>query len=109
MSKQFEEIKMYKCKWCGKTFRTTRHDCKFDADKVNCFTCKYSNGINISGWESGETPYFECDKYDYILDACGKEEYSEVEYLKENHYHTDCPCYEQIDNYVGKESLSGEL
>lgn len=46
MSMMFAAVKAFKCLYCGKLFRTTRHDCKFDPAKTNCFTCKHYAGFN---------------------------------------------------------------
>lgn len=39
-----KQIVAFKCEYCKKVFKTRRHDCKFDPDKKNCFSCEHYTG-----------------------------------------------------------------
>jgi len=51
--KLFSNVTRYVCLYCKKDFKSnTRHDCKRDPDKKNCFTCKHNKG-----WKPTEVEY----------------------------------------------------
>ena len=57
-----KELKMWECQYCKKLFRTeTRHDCKYDPDNKNCFTCEHNKGFFVGDEEYERNVYPECD------------------------------------------------
>ncbi len=99
---------MQKCEWCGKIFHTTRHECKFDPDKKNCFSCKNFLGI---GWDSdfgwdARTEYADCNQYGTDrFDELGLEDTTDLEAIKKCRYNMQCPLHELMEGYEGKKTL----
>lgn len=42
----FKMVTMYRCKWCGKTFRSTRHKCMFDPKREIVFPANTVQDLN---------------------------------------------------------------
>lgn len=110
--KDFREIQMYECIWCGKVFRSKRHKCMFSPKMKNCFSCKHCTGFDNfegqradpeTGWQWELEPYrcFECE-----LQETADEEYSDFDALHSRNWMGNCPYYEQKENYKGKESYA---
>lgn len=103
---------MYKCKWCGKTFHSTRHKCMFNPDMKNCFSCKHCTGFDtFTGQETDpETGYrWELEPYNMFL--CELEEtidtdYADFDLLHDRKWKGNCPYYEIKDDYNGKQSYA---
>lgn len=110
--KDFKKIYMYKCKWCGKTFHSTRHKCMFNPDMKNCFSCKHCTGFDtFTGQEADpETGYrWELEPYNMFL--CELEEtidtdYADFDLLHDRKWKGNCPYYEIKDDYNGKQSYA---
>lgn len=106
----FQEVKMYKCIWCGKIFRSTRHKCMFDPQKRNCFSCKHCTGF---AQDDGQyDSYGRCELPPYKTFLCDKEEsYVDIDYTDFNRLHDkgfigDCPYYKPKEGYRGKETYA---
>lgn len=109
---EFEKISMYKCKWCGKIFRSTRHKCMFNPSMKNCFSCKYCKGFDSfegqradpeSGWSWELEPYrmFACE-----LEKTINTDYADFDSLHDRKWIGNCPYYEIRDSYNGKQSYA---
>lgn len=99
----FEEVKRYKCKWCGEEFKTnTRHCCKFNPVQKNCFSCKHCMGFEVEYGEFNQ-------KEPYVI--CNKDHEFELHDLYIYDWNLDgiCEDYEEIDDYKGKESYCEKL
>lgn len=106
MSKnQFEEIKMYRCKYCGKEFHTdSRHRCKFNPEYHNCFSCKHCIEIEdrtkkINTNQSIED-YFDPEISKRVVCQCGF--YHTLLELSRKRWGLNCRSWECMDEYEGK-------
>jgi len=85
-----DAVTRYQCKWCHKDFKTaTKHDCKRDPVKRNCFSC-----ANLLGWKEsddgiyvGEGGYLREPNYP---DCSAKVDGWDIEMLKRAKYHMAC-------------------
>lgn len=102
MAREMEQVIRYKCKWCGREFRTNRlHCCKFDPDAKNCMSCKHI-GCHHKGFiEFGESfpPSFECD----ITGTHNEGGLNDYPYCVATDVNrtTKCDNWEIMDNYKG--------
>jgi len=93
--KEFTPVTRYVCSHCKEDFRTTtRHDCKRDPEKKNCFTCKHNNGWDREDVESG---YGEQGYHTYPVwyVECGKDHERTAPDLSRVGYKLNCPDWEQ--------------
>lgn len=114
-----EKVIRYRCKWCGREFRTPdRHCCRFDPDAKNCLSCAYVGKFDegepsrghpsMPGYDEGVAPSFEC--------ACGHgggggwnsfpEAVSRPD-SERTDYH--CPDHKLMDGYVGSRSFADRM
>lgn len=108
-----QKVIRYKCKWCGKEFKTPdRHLCRWDPGCRNCLSCKH-RGKYVGGEpvcaETGEyTPNsFECNAgldgtgwNDFPVAASAHPQYS----AKGDEIR--CPDHELIEGYEGKSTFA---
>jgi len=93
--KLFSNVTRYICLYCNKEFKTaSRHDCKRDPDKKNCFTCRHNkewyredteNGYSEGGYYT--IPVWQVD--------CAKERECTAPELSRVGYKLNCPDWEQ--------------
>ncbi|MCR5755490.1 MAG: hypothetical protein K6G30_11865 [Acetatifactor sp.] len=89
MKEDFEEITMYKCRYCEKVFYTNkRHKCKFNPLNKTCFSCTFCKGVTEEG-------VIECDQGNEI---------SLEELSRQYHWKLDCHKWECMNGYIGKDS-----
>lgn len=91
MGKFFITVARQECQWCGKLFKTTRHECKFDPELRNCFSCIHSHGQERSD-NSDEANLFRCD--------AGCDGYNHVDELISTGWKSACDKWEMIPGYT---------
>lgn len=100
---EYETVTMYRCVWCGKLFKTDRlHRCKFAPKMRNCFSCAHCNGVD----KTTLLPFYD-DVKDVVL-ICGIAKLlkcaNPVREMAEKHWKMDCPKWQQLEDYQGKDS-----
>ena len=92
--KSFITVNRYICFNCKKEFKTaTRHNCKRDPDKKNCYTCKHNNGWN----EIDVEHEYDCFGYDVHKEwsvDCARENEHTAPDLASMNYELNCPDWE---------------
>lgn len=103
MSREMKKVTVYKCKWCGRMFKTPNlHQCKFDPDLKNCMSCKHNAGCRPGEYEEGEfiPPRIICPFHPADDDGGGNNEFPMA---KEN---AQCPHHELLEGYKGSKSFA---
>lgn len=106
---KFKIVVMYKCRWCEKIFRSTRHKCMYNPENKNCFSCKYCTGFDDFKGQYGE--YGRCELEPYKEFTCSLEEtvdtgYTDFYELHNKKWIGNCPHWEMRDRYAGKKSYA---
>lgn len=101
-----EKVTRYRCKWCGKEFKTPdRHACKWDPDAFNCLSCvhrgKFVNGEPLNPYTGDYTP----DRFECAKDECGWNEFESGLPPTSVNRDRHCPSYETIPGWKGKETF----
>ena len=104
MSRMMTKLTVYKCKWCGKTFKTPNlHDCKFDPDHRNCLSCRHNCGCRKFEMQG------ECDVIPsriicpFHLEQDGSDGPNAFPYAKG---HCQCKDYKILDGYQGSRTFA---
>ena len=117
----FEMVIRYRCKWCGKdTLRTPKlHSCRFDPKKRNCLSCKSCGGVELIRLSDGavisnqEAEIFDYEKRFICRKGCdgdGDEGIRTIWKLSQlKRWDAECPAYEKIPGYKGKDSYLTEV
>ena len=109
----FFTVQRYVCRFCGKEFKTAaRHQCKFNPSFRNCFSCKRCTGIQwidaggetISEQDAKEKEDIGCSKVFSCASHMDQKNRSIIE-LSARNWKSDCPMYEMIPGYTGKDSF----
>lgn len=116
----FKGLKMYQCNYCSKVFYTTsRHRCKFKPEFRNCFSCMNCSGVIEKVQEfAADEEYFpfgeeekdgEIKTYTdkYTKCKCGDEQ--NIADLAKNKWKLNCPQWNEIPDYVGKNTYSKRI
>jgi len=91
-----KEIKAYKCEFCGKVFMTPdRHDCKYNPEKRNCFTCGNNRKINGNIFNTDCFKEYDSNgfEYKYIYSNCiidGYDDYGELNEMASMNWDLRC-------------------
>lgn len=105
---EFETVIMYRCIWCGRLFKTDHiHKCKFSPKMRNCFSCAHCKGV-----DQAAVLFSDNEGKDVVL-VCGIGKLSEcavpVRKIAEKHWKMDCPSWQQIEDYYGKDSYMNHI
>ncbi|SCG82692.1 hypothetical protein DW1_1119 [Proteiniborus sp. DW1] len=91
-----KEVTRYQCQFCKKDFKTPdRHQCKFNPELKNCFTCK-----NLKGWNEGEEYSFgewygrEPNIPDCVAIPPDMQDWN-IESIKNTNYNMQCEKWKQ--------------
>ena len=90
-----KKVVRYQCQFCKKEFKTpNKHNCKFNPELKNCFTCKY-----LKDWIYGEyvDDYYRMPNYPDCEKECGD---WDIESIKDCNYNMKCEKWakkEKID------------
>ena len=108
-----ERIIAYRCRWCGKIFRTSgRHVCKFDPVLRNCLSCRHCRGVRFIAENGQNLDEFEAENGEYFYEKwlqcdLGCDPFGEIRSLPKlsaRGWRADCGRHESMDNYAGKAS-----
>lgn len=96
-----KEVTRYECQFCKKDFKTpNRHECKFNPELKNCFTCKY-----LKGWVEGEKDYHHGYWNPNYPDCDVNEgDHWDIEQIKDNKYDMQCESWEEGEYDWAKEN-----
>lgn len=105
----FQIVQIYKCRWCEKIFRSTRHKCMYNPKNKNCFSCKHCTGFDRFEGQYGE--YGRCEIEPYKKFVCDLDEtvdtgYADFYGLVDIKWLGNCPYWKLKDGYVGKKSYA---
>ena len=104
--KSLEKITAYKCRWCGKVFMRSTHDCKFDPEKTNCLSCEKCLGVDI---EDG-SHYFVCaDEIYPPLPEVADGQWASSGDKGNRRYKMRCGSYKPLKNYEGSKTYAAHL
>ena len=93
----FIKIEMYKCRWCGKIFRTSfRHRCKFRPSFENCFSCANCTGVRFETQEG--------DNYPNKVMVCTVKDGASISEIARKNWELHCPMWKLAEDYSGKDS-----
>lgn len=114
--KNFEKITMFQCKYCGKRYLTTRHQCKFDKEKHNCFSCQYMTGIQETNKKifMGDN-WYEEENDEQVISIVEKSVICKVgkcltlNKLAKNKWELECDLYKELEDYEGKNTFLNNL
>lgn len=94
--KEFIPIIRYVCKHCKEDFKTTtRHDCKRDPEKKNCFTCKHNKGWDQTEIDEGYTGFGHYSRKEWSVACAMDHEDRSAPNLSSMGYKLNCPEWEQ--------------
>lgn len=98
-----KQVTRYQCEWCGKEFKTPdRHKCRWDPCAHNCLSCRH-RGKSVEELLEDSTRWlaFECPFNEDICES--PSDFSKGAVASEGN---DCPHWEILDGYKGKESFA---
>ena len=105
MEESFQKVTRFQCIYCGKEFKTMRHKCRFHPMQKNCLSCAHNCGVNsilVPGdgnyEEATHVKIFECTKEVELVHRILPE-------MAMKNWQGDCPNWELMKNYQGKESF----
>lgn len=114
IQKEFSEVKMYKCNYCGKLFKTDhKHNCKFFPRHKNCFSCRHFIYVREAGIEycmpfveSGDT---WLEEREIKIVECEKRINATIDQLKTFGWSLNCSEWEMAEDYRGKDSFLAKV
>lgn len=91
---KFTPVTRFVCNYCKKDFKTdTKHNCKRDPIKRNCFSCRHNTGWTEEEHEAHHPDYLYLNE-PYIFVDCSKgNEMSALEISEKGHW-LNCPDWE---------------